>query len=177
MCGRYYIDASEAKMASIISQAKHGEEIYGGEIYPGAAAPMIKKDGVVRGFWGYPSLGRRLINVRSETAAEKAFCRESFEKRRCVLPCSCYYEWDGDHRKTAFSYGAVTFMGGVYLTEDGEDYFAVLTAAAVGAAFQIHERMPLVLEEDMIAAWLGDVSFATNYMLRGYEETATGITV
>ena len=45
--------------------------------------------------WGIrPSWSKQLlINAQAETVAIKQTFRDSFESRRCVIPCSGWYEW------------------------------------------------------------------------------------
>ena len=71
-----------------------------GEVFPGDRVPVLclSRAGNLRPFamdWGYTlSDGKRLINARSETAAEKPMFRESMRLRRCLLPMSAYFEWE-----------------------------------------------------------------------------------
>jgi len=45
-------------------------------------------------FWAKdPNIGFKLINARSDSLAQKASFRESFKKRRCLIPASAFYEW------------------------------------------------------------------------------------
>ncbi|MCH2160094.1 MAG: SOS response-associated peptidase [Oleiphilaceae bacterium] len=55
--------------------------------------------------WGIkPSWAKRiLINAQAETVAEKPTFRRAFADRRCVVPCSGWYEWSSvDGAKTKY---------------------------------------------------------------------------
>jgi putative SOS response-associated peptidase YedK len=43
--------------------------------------------------WAKPPFGTGQINARSETIGEKPTFRDSYRKRRCVIPMTGYYEW------------------------------------------------------------------------------------
>src|SRR5579872_6626798 len=45
-------------------------------------------------FWAKDiSIGYKMINARSETVLEKPAFRDSFKKRRCLIPADGFYEW------------------------------------------------------------------------------------
>ncbi len=45
-------------------------------------------------FWAKdPKIGARMINARSETAAEKPAFRAAFRRRRCLIAADGFYEW------------------------------------------------------------------------------------
>jgi len=45
-------------------------------------------------FWAKDlSMGAKMINARSETAADKPAFRECLQKRRCLIPADGFYEW------------------------------------------------------------------------------------
>lgn len=164
MCGRYYIDDKD-KRAETFEKAmkKEGFTYKAGDIYPNTVAPLISSEKIAAGYWGYPLRGKKdLINIRGETAPFN-FCKNSFEKRRCALPCGGYYEWDKNKEKFLFRLNEPFYLGGVYLSDDIRR-FAILTVGAIGINFQIHERMPVVLTENSLYAWLNDTEFALNYI-------------
>jgi putative SOS response-associated peptidase YedK len=46
------------------------------------------------------------INARSETLLEKPAFKESFERRRCLIPADCFYEWRrSDNTEQPFHFG------------------------------------------------------------------------
>ncbi len=49
--------------------------------------------GLIPGWAKDKSIGARLINARSETAAAKPSFRTAFVERRCLIPASGFYEW------------------------------------------------------------------------------------
>lgn len=129
-------------------------------------------------FWAKdPSAGARMINARSETAAEKPAFRKALAARRCLLPADGWYEWQRraatkDHKAskqpyfTRYTDGRSLAMAGLWefwrpregeLLEkypDGLVTATVLTTGAVGPLAQVHDRMPLVLPQDAWDAWL-----------------------
>ena len=53
--------------------------------------------------WGYQLPGTLVINARAETVAEKPLFRDSVRSRRCLIPSTGFYEWDGQKRKYLFT--------------------------------------------------------------------------
>jgi putative SOS response-associated peptidase YedK len=113
------------------------------------------------------SVGARMINARSETAATSRAFKSSLAKRRCLLPADGWFEWrkEGGHKQPYFMTrpdGRSLAMAGLWTTwrdpadEDGPPLVsaAVLTTAAVGPLADIHDRMPLVMAPEQWATWL-----------------------
>ena len=102
MCGRYYIapDEEEEDWEEIIAiLQRRGETVKTGEIFPSDTVPVIANNRSMRPTpfamrWGYllPN-GKRVINARSETAADRALFRDGMCQRRCLIPASNYFEW------------------------------------------------------------------------------------
>lgn len=113
------------------------------------------------------SVGARMINARSETAATTSAFRTSVAKRRCLVPADGWYEWkrEGKAKQPFFMTapdGHSLAMAGLWTVwrdpaaKDGPPVVstAVLTTDAVGQLGDIHDRMPLLLTPDKWAAWL-----------------------
>ncbi|MEN0002427.1 MAG: SOS response-associated peptidase [Pseudomonadota bacterium] len=107
-----------------------------------------------------------LINARSETAATKNSFRAAMRHRRCLVPVSGFYEWQRDpetKEKQAFwvpaATGEIAALAGLhetYISKDGSelDTVAILTAEATLPFSQIHNRIPVVIQEADFDRWL-----------------------
>lgn len=122
------------------------------------------------------SIGAKMINARSETAATSGAFKTSLAKRRCLLPADGWYEWrrevpapagaGGKIRKQAYFTtspdGTSLAMAGLWTVwrdpkvKDGPPIVsaAVLTTESQGQLVDIHDRMPLLMTPDQWAAWL-----------------------
>ena len=113
-----------------------------------------------------PTIGRKLVNARLETAAEKPSFRGAFAKRRAILPADGYYEW---HDKRPYfihpADGEVMALAGLYeywrdaeAPKDDPDSWmwtaVVLTTEATENLGHIHDRSPLVVPPENYDAWL-----------------------
>lgn len=111
------------------------------------------------------SVGNRLLNARVESLTEKPAFRAAARSRRCLVPADGWYEWatrlDSPTKQPYFitpeDGSGLAFAGLYEVWGRGEDRLyscTVVTAPAVGALTEIHQRMPLVLPPDRWADWL-----------------------
>lgn len=137
--------------------------------------------------WAKVRQGTGHINARGETIAEKPSFRDSFQRRRCLVPMSGYYEWrtiddpegliDGDSNAKPVKRavyvtredGRPIAVAGLWSswtdrsvrTQDGPATLrtcCVVTTEATGPLARVHDRMPLILEEKDWSMWLGEDS-------------------
>lgn len=167
MCGRYYVDNDTAKeierLVRNINQ-KLKEEQSWGEIRPTQMAPVILPQGSAMAAhqmqWGFPRYGKSglLINARAETATERQTFCQSVQQRRCILPARLFFEWNRKKEKFIFERqdSACLYLAGIYNVYQGQERFVIITTQANASAASIHDRMPLVLEENEIENWMYD---------------------
>jgi putative SOS response-associated peptidase YedK len=120
--------------------------------------------GLVPGWAKDSAIGSRMINARSETAAEKPSFRSALVKRRCIVPADGWYEWQGSPGKKIPFYfsatnGEVMGLAGIYETwkqPDGQLLWsaAILTQEARPDFAFIHDRMPVLLTPEMQDSWI-----------------------
>jgi putative SOS response-associated peptidase YedK len=116
-------------------------------------------------------IGYKMINARSETVVGKPAFRAAFKRRRCVIPADGYYEWKAVgklkqpylfHRKDDKPFG---FAGLWERWEHGDEPVescTIVTTDANKVSGQIHNRMPVILDEQGVAEWLHPSSEAAD---------------
>jgi putative SOS response-associated peptidase YedK len=148
-----------------------------GEIRPTNLVPVIapSKNGERSVFpmvWGFnlPHSRSPLVNARVETAATKPTFSESWRQRRCIIPASCYFEWEhhlnpatgkkrtGDKYRIWPMDSSVTWLAGLYRIEEISGIkvpvFAVLTREPGESIRFIHNRMPVILPGAAVPEWI-----------------------
>ena len=126
--------------------------------------------------WGIrPSWSKQLlINAQAETVATKQTFRDSFESRRCVIPCSGWYEWkifkeSGQKQKFRFHAPdeSPLFMAGIWFGESAApSQLVTLTTHPTTQCAQIHHRMPLLLQSAQVPSWLSNPPSELERLLR-----------
>jgi putative SOS response-associated peptidase YedK len=111
-----------------------------------------------------PLIGSKMINARSESAAEKPSFRSAFKRRRCIIPTDGFYEWrqkDGEktpmfiHMKDQEVFGFAGLWE-VWHSPDGGEIrtCSILTTEANDFMQTIHNRMPVILHKEDYNLWL-----------------------
>ena len=193
MCTRYYMELSP-ELRPFIERAmnaplrekivtKLGKPmITEGEVRPTDIAPVIAPDSKAHSpqvfpmVWGFSNPkggGPPLVNCRIETAYQKPLWKQSWERCRCVIPTSYYFEWEHytspeGAKKTGPKYMlqpagcAVTYLAGLYKIEERAGIkipvFTVLTREPGSNIRFIHERMPVILSKDDVTSWMDSAS-------------------
>ena len=117
-------------------------------------------------FWAKDvSIGRRLVNARLDSIAAKPAFREAWQRRRCLIPASGFYEWSeprGGRKRPYFIRSAgepLLALAGLWerwRTPAGEKFetCVIVTTDANAQLVRIHDRMPLLIPRDAHALWL-----------------------
>ena len=110
--------------------------------------------------WGYTFINsntqnkQMVINSRIETINSKLLFKDSFLKRKCIIPANGYFEWsqkEGEKKPYLIKLGdgELIYFAGVWRKEKYNDdkrrVFSIITKAANKKINEIHHRMPVVL--------------------------------
>lgn len=105
-----------------------------------------------------------LNNARAEGIEKKPSFRGPFKRHRCIIPASGFFEWHQlENRKQPYfirpSSGGYFTLAGLWdhwQDERGKaiESCTIITTAANSLMSQIHDRMPVILNQDSVAHWL-----------------------
>lgn len=119
---------------------------------------------------------RQPINARAETLASTPMFRDAYARRRCLVPADAFYEWHvSDDGKQPWAIaradGAPLVFGGLWegwRAPDGSVIrsFTIATTSACPTLRPLHERMPVVLEQEDWPLWLGEAEGEVSRLLR-----------
>ncbi len=174
MCGRFTLTTNPADF----------QDVFSGFGFPPVFAPRfniapsqpllaIPNDGSQQAtffLWGFipgwakdAALGRKLINARGETLAEKPSFKGAFKYKRCLIPADGFYEWKAGKVKTPYyifmkSRQPFAFAGlwSDWESSDGSRLktCAIITTEPNEVVAPIHKRMPVILPPAFYEAWL-----------------------
>ena len=172
MCGRYYIDIDEQELRDICDEVQRNIDnapeqlsfsVSSGEIFPTNIVPVRVGDSKYQAMkWGFTGYDKKpIINARSETALIKPTFKKPMIEGRCLIPASSYFEWQRDKsakQKYRFTLPdrSIMYMAGCYRVEPESKIasFVILTKDAVTSLQEIHNRMPVIIPNNMIDDWL-----------------------
>ncbi len=120
-----------------------------------------------------PAIANQTINARQETVEEKPSFKAAYLKRPCIIPVDGFYEWGSEgHRPKQPHYftrrdGEALLFAGLYeywrdprLPSDAAPIATctVITTEPGQDIDGIHDRQPVVLEQDVADRWLDIVN-------------------
>ncbi len=141
-------------------------------------------------------IGDKLINARAETVSEKTSFKKPFEFQRCLVVADGFYEWQLSGRaRTPFRFmmkdKSFFCMAGIWgkwikppargefaFDDEGDtpapsrvfETFSIITTEANPMVAAVHERMPVILQNQHLQWWIDDRrnGEAVKFMLRPF---------
>lgn len=123
-----------------------------------------------------PTRAQRPINARSETAPTSGMFRRALAQRRCLVPADAFYEWkavEGGKQPYAVARqdGQPMALAGLWESFRWPDEtvtrsFVIMTTMPNAEMAELHDRMPVILEEQDWSTWLGEAEGDNVALLR-----------
>jgi putative SOS response-associated peptidase YedK len=179
VCGRFSLNAAPDVLAEIFDLDEAPELAPRYNIAPSQAVPVVRavdgkrrlelmRWGLVPSWAKDPTVGYRMINARAETAAERPAYRRALRERRCFVIADGFYEWQrrrGGRKQPSFitrrDRRPFAFAGLWERWSDPQRADAapllsctLLTTAPNELVAELHDRMPVILDEADYARWL-----------------------
>ena len=171
MCGRFMLKDNIDNILKQYRIVKSELDNYKkGDIYPSESSPILTYDKgriLKSAKWGFPlnEEGKLVINARSESIDNKSMFKYAFENSRCIILANLFYEWkdEGDKKKTKYMIGnkedGLISFGGICkftLNNKGQKElsFVIITTQSNNHMESIHNRMPLMIKDDVLDCWL-----------------------
>lgn len=178
MCGRFTLTASPDQLTALFELPQEPVVVPRYNIAPTQPVAVVRMNPQAAArewaltYWGLvpswskdPSMGARMINARSETVTEKPAFRAAFKRRRCLVPASGFYEWKKEGKGKQPYYittpdGSPFAIAGLWEYWEGADGSALesctlLTTSANTLMQPLHDRMPVIVQPEDYAQWLG----------------------
>ncbi|GGD88898.1 DUF159 family protein [Tsuneonella deserti] len=169
MCNLYRMTRNADEVARLFDAVNEAAGAnFGTEVYPGYPGLVVAEGRVRQMAWGFPvvlkgkqgqPLKPKPVNNARDDKLLTGFWRESFVKRRCLIPVSHWAEAEGESgRMTRTWYGLAGHelfaTAGVWRTtaEWGDAYSMVMSDACSQMA-DVHDRMPVVLSSEHWDIW------------------------
>ena len=168
MCGRF-VNLNKIDKLNKIFEINESENVENGISYniaPSQSTIIItnsKLFKIEKAYWGMKFFDKRqnqeknIINSRLETIQNKILFKESFEKRRCVIPANGYYEWSiNDNIKIPYFINIpdkeTIYFAGIWkylnFKKSSMKVFSIITKPSNSLLKEIHDRMPVTLSSE-----------------------------
>ena len=168
MCGRF-VNLNKIDKLNKIFEINESENVENGISYniaPSQSTIIITNSKffkIEKADWGMKFFDKRqnqeknIINSRLETIQNKILFKESFEKRRCVIPANGYYEWSiNDNIKIPYFINIpdkeTIYFAGIWkylnFKKSSMKVFSIITKPSNSLLKEIHDRMPVTLSSE-----------------------------
>ena len=176
MCGRFTLTVDPAELqdfAEFAFPSQFAPRFNIAPSQPVLAIPNDRKNVATFFMWGLlpvwaknADFGKRMINARGETLAEKPYFRGSYQYKRCLILADGFYEWQAQPKsKTKIPHFihmqdrkpfAFAGLWSDWQSPDGDSIrtCAIITTAPNELMSALHNRMPVILDKRDYAEWL-----------------------
>lgn len=169
MCNLYRMTTPAEAVARLFGAEPDRSANFAAEVYPGYPGLVIADGRAQAMAWGFPlvlkskrtgqPLKPKPVNNTREDKLHTAFWRDSFAKRRCLIPVTQWAEAEGATGKMTRTWyslpdGEPFAVAGIWrpTAEWGNAYSMVMVDGCEQMA-EVHDRMPTILAKDDWQQW------------------------
>ncbi len=179
MCGRYVITKPISKTKELVKSTIVVNEVDNYNAHPTQKLPVIKSysngktlemlQWGLTPHWVQEKNIKPLINARLETLGKKMSFKNLITSYRCLIIADGYYEWKRQENvKTPYYFtredNQPMFFAGIYK----DHQFLIITGEASSHVADIHQRQPVVINEEDLDEYFNLKTEGTNF-LRSYQ--------
>lgn len=169
MCNLYRMTKGTQEVARLFAVEADTQANYAAEVYPGYPGLVIAEGRARAMTWGFPlvlkgkqgqPLRPKPVTNAREDKLTTPFWRDSFVRRRCLVPVSQWAEAEGPRgRMTRTWYGLpgeeVFAVAGLWRwSAEWGDVFTIVMVDGHPQMAEVHDRMPLVLSHAAQRYWV-----------------------
>ncbi len=168
MCNLYRLKGSPQEVGALFGAPVVPGLNVGTEVYPGYPGLVLAEGNVRQMTWGLPLVltgkqGQKLkpkpVNNAREDKLHTPFWRDSFTRRRCLIPVTQWAEAEGEKGQMTRTWYALpgdqTFaVAGLWRpTAEWGDCYAMVMVDGCEQMADVHDRMPVLLPPESWQAW------------------------
>lgn len=168
VCNLYRLTSRTAEIANLFAVSEPVGVNPAAEVYP-AYQGLVIEGGTARAMtWGFPlvlkgksgqPLKPKPVNNAREDKLTTAFWRDSFAKRRCLIPVSAWAEAEGEKGRMTRTWYSLPntelfAVAGIWRpTDEWGDAYSMVMVDGAPAMADVHDRMPTILRAEDWEQW------------------------
>lgn len=165
MCGRFKLEISPKDIINFYrlieelnNSYKENDYFLEKDFNPGSKSLIFTNNEIKSVKWGFPFNEKLVFNGRSEDIENKAMFKDLLYENKCIVPANSFYEWNNKVKYEVSLKEQYMFFAGLhrkYLVNNTlEDRFVILTVESNNKMKEIHERMPVILDQNDLSKYL-----------------------
>lgn len=134
----------------------------------GKKSTKMMKWGLIPSWSKNEQIGQKMINARIETILEKSSFSNLTHNQRCVVLADGYYEWNKQNNQPYYithKKNKILPLAGIWTKWESSDSniifsYTVITRKPVKSIGHLHNRMPVILNNQKIDEWIDCKKFS-----------------
>jgi putative SOS response-associated peptidase YedK len=117
---------------------------------------------ITTNIWGIRFSGENtplIFNSRIETISSKKYWSDIFDKNRCLIPATAFYEWKQEEKikiphRISLSDSEIFYIAGIFIKLNENYHASMITTTPNTLIARIHNRMPVIMDYNTAISFL-----------------------